>query len=571
MINKFITSTFSINDNNIYVTNTDFIDNDKPLKVISYIGCQSTGKSTGTNHTWNTVFPTGDNKTTNLCDYNISLKNGTQYCILDVEGYMSPDNQLQFLELFDNYDDKFDLAHNMNKKISLKLGTFIWTISDVVIYYLKSSELQSSYMFDFLMNLQKNNYIKEANDPFVFFICINDSNNKLTDIMLYDRLVFLIKKFSIVRKYDVIITPYYNNNIDQQIYEQKMVDLYNTIINMENGLSQNVKFWKESVNEIINCINNDLNLMSIIKRENLWCEKMSSYILDKFCKLLDDHVKCKLLDTNNIINNMISKFDKKSVGKSKESYKNQLYVLLCEKNNIYINKYKKCVVMCGKNIHECIISGVHDVHKFAVNDVTIKCPHGCGFTKLVSCDSIDDEIVCENDKMVYCGTGCGTIKKLKCFEGNNWVCNYTEPKLCLECEVVIGVNNCKSKGVYGMCNKPINTTCFECLEPLVVNCGLGRNPRHSYNCRVNIPTDCVLCTGSTNWISKRTKCETVQNFSCKRVTRGLWHIGPTCPRATGDPSINGGPNGYNPKHSHYQCCGQSVFTKGCTNSVQYHF
>jgi len=470
MIKKFITSTILIDNSDINIDETynDLIDNNNKLKVISYMGTQSKGKSTGSNTMFGLESETGTDRTTEFCSINIVIKKNIQYAILDAPGYSSPETELEYLELLQDNPNKHELAQDLNKKMSIKLNTFLWTISDVVIYFLDSTELQSSCMFDFLNNLQKKKYIKYAADPFVYFVCINSSNGKLNDTIIYNRLKLLIGKYDIIKDHDIIIVPYYNNPIDEMRYENQMTKLFNNIVNLPNKLSANVKYWKESIKIILDNINKDEDLLSITERELLWCQKNCDKLVNNFNMMLNNNKQYKILDTEIIIEQLLNKFNKKSLGVNKELYKNKLYEnlhksakeykqFMINKINVYyndtikvslqntyyqnipsvfdINEHQRRLLSCEQQLTQfknnvSLEYTTVNINEYIIifNDIFItkykECHNMCNknIHKCTVGGNHTTHIYSINNMQIYCPFNCGYSKYVSCNDNTPFVC-----------------------------------------------------------------------------------------------------------------------------------------------------
>lgn len=167
--------------------------------VISFIGPQSSGKSTCANHMFSTEFQTDTFRTTTGCDYCFS----DNFVILDVKGYMSPDSEIEIFKLHKNQDQaiSFKECNNINICTSQKLGTLVWNISNVIVFCFKFSELNSSNMFQMLLTLQEDSKLVEINKPSIFFVCINDSSSYSDETTknIESRISHMVVNYEIIR------------------------------------------------------------------------------------------------------------------------------------------------------------------------------------------------------------------------------------------------------------------------------------------------------------------------------------------------------------------------------------
>lgn len=507
----------------------DFIKNENKITVVTLIGSQSSGKSTTGRSMFNVDFKTGQFKTTDGCD--ICVKD--EYVILNAEGYMSLDNEIGFLRMMAKESNKFQMAREANKKKSLKIGIFLWAISDIIIYCLKSSELQSPSLFEMLKDLQEMKYNKDVNDPYIYFICVNEwteYNNDNNDILI-ERLKMLLESYNILGKYSIKILPLIHKNNGKELHQNIMKNILNEINEIKKldivRLTENTLFWKTSIPNIFYDIQNNENLMSIEQRQKKWCidqyEKCYRYYKDS---LPNDNFK--LVNHDELIENCERLYNEKAFGKYREQYIEQLREEIGVDYVIYHKMLKLKINRLYENLKLQIIDKYCMNYKPINYEEHVMKVKECRELYLKFSEDVSIELLDKNDweyeiNEIYLENYVGCEEK--CASGNH-VCNvrgnhrnhkFNEEKYRIVCDKNCGYfeeYDCDEKNIKFVCgNKKIVNCINNCGETKNVECDEFK----SFNCGRN---EKQVCSGCKKFTGKINSCHELGHYGwCEGYVR----------------------------------------------------
>jgi len=397
------------------------------VMVVSAIGAQKAGKSTLLKNLYGIDFKSEHDlykKTTEGCDCNLNETEKHFNLTIDSEGYRSIVTYSKLREYY-----PAENPAEIEQKYSLKYGSFIFAVSDVILYCLRNiPQLDELKIFTDIS--KKASELSNINQPCIIFVCISPSKQheeayrkNIADIMKNAPKVF--------SKYEVCILPQLipPDQALSDVYINAIKELKLTISNeckskIDNNMNTDKNIgssWIQflfSANKIIEQLENDFNLMSAKELNKQLTQKGKSKAIE-------------LYEAKNNKNVVLSpeqfalELQKCEICLQKENPNPDLEIL--EEMKITIkHKYKeinkRCTKMCSTNNHQCKMNkSMHISNKdcnFNCTSITKTCVF-CLETKSLPCNQAFEIPHLVNKKC----SKCNDTRKMPCNQ------NFPEPHL----------------------------------------------------------------------------------------------------------------------------------------------
>eukprot|EP01022_Parablepharisma_sp_SALTPOND_P026539 TRINITY_DN64352_c1_g1_i1.p1 TRINITY_DN64352_c1_g1~~TRINITY_DN64352_c1_g1_i1.p1 ORF type:complete len:781 (-),score=48.30 TRINITY_DN64352_c1_g1_i1:157-2433(-) len=425
-----------------------------PLIAVSTLGLQKSGKSTIQSFLFDANFPRGtvlSEQTTTGCDCIIQKLPGDDRLLLliDSQGYCSMNalekykaeyknsvkakeqktpradsTSLERLTLDDGEDAKPEekmlekMAKQIERKFTVKFGSFIWCISTIIIFCLEHIPIMHERsIFEYIQSTASS--LETVNSPYIIFVC--RTTDREGEEVGYKNL---IKKFMNQEKkckgHKVFFVPTFNTNKPEtmEAYKKAVSNIrefifdYIANVKVDSTVTGSMSFYQQSVQYVAECLEKDARLFTLNEIRAMESKKG----LDKAIELYNSQCPDKAVLTVEGFQHILQKAElelRKVAPYPDELILEKMKKTLVERFEV-VNK--QCSKKCESGTHNCTKSvGQHKKEAkvscvFNCNPIPKHCP-SCNEVAYLKCT---EKFEVPHMVKRKCLDGCGETLLIDC-------------------------------------------------------------------------------------------------------------------------------------------------------------